>query len=81
MTKVRVKELKWAIFDYTNLRAGLEATTPIGRWRIFKFDEGWAWWKDANSRSRYYKTEGAALSAATKDYEYFATSCLEDTNE
>lgn len=67
--QVKVKPLEWREFQYTPLRVGFEASTEIGVWRVFEFDEGWAWWRNADSRSAYLTSEVSVKAAAQSDYE------------
>lgn len=73
-----IKKLEWRPFQYPPIREGLEAVTEIGRWRVFGSDDGWAWWRGADSRSSYLKSEDAAKAAAQADYERRARSVFID---
>lgn len=66
---VKVKPLVWNEFQYTPLRFGFEALTGVGVWRVFQFDEGWAWWRDSGSRSPYQASADDAKTGAQADYE------------
>lgn len=74
---VKVKALEWAEVPFSSIRNCLKAETMVGTWRVFHFDEGWSWWRDADCRSPYVSSEEAAIAAAQADCERRILSSIE----
>jgi len=62
---------------YVPHRSGYIAETSVCIYRIFPFDEGWAWWWNADTRNGYLESEAAAMAAAQADYERRILSAIE----